>query len=67
MHTSTDEELKQVQKEILILNIFDMPAAVLVGLGLFAEFGANGNANPDLLNNKNPAYGEIVFGGATMA
>ena len=67
MHTSREEELKQVQKELLFLNIIDMPAALLVGLGLFAVFGAEGNAIPALLNDKTFAYGAIVIGGAIMA
>ena len=67
MHSSKEEELKQVQKELLILNIIDMPATVLVGLGLFAVFGADGDAIPSLLNDKNLAYGAIVVGGSIMA
>jgi len=67
MQRSKEEQIKQVQKEILILSIIDMPATVLVGLGLFAVFGADGNAIPEALNNKDLAYGALVVGGIVMA
>ena len=64
---SSKEEIKQIQRKLFILIIIDFPAAMLVGLGLYAVFGANSNAVPDLLNNKNIAYGVIVAGGVVMA
>lgn len=63
---SSKEEIKQIQRKFFILIIIDFPAAMLVGLGLYAVLIANGNAVPDLLNNKNIAYGVIVVGGAVM-
>ena len=36
MQKSREEELKQVQKKLLVLCMIDMPAAIVVGLGLFA-------------------------------
>ena len=66
MHSSK-EEIKQIQRKLFILMIIDFPAMMLVSLGLYAIFIANGNAVPDLLNNKNIAYGVIVVGGAVMA
>ena len=65
MH-SNKEEIKQIQRQLFILFIIDFPAMMLVSLGLYAVFVANGNAVPDLLNNKNIAYGAIVVGGAVM-
>ena len=66
MHSSK-EEIKQIQKKLFVLFIIEFPAMMLVSLGLYAVFVANGNAVPDLLNNKNIAYGVIVIGGAVMA
>lgn len=66
MHSSK-EEIKQIQRKLFILIIIDAPAIMLVGLGLAAVLSANGNAVPDLLNNKNIAYGVIVVGGVVMA
>ena len=66
MHSSK-EEIKQIQRKLFILIIIDFPAVMLVGFGLAAVLSANGNAVPDLLNNKKIAYGVIVVGGAVMA
>ena len=66
MHSS-EEEIKQIQRQLFILFIIEFPAMMLVASGLHAVFVANGNAVPDLLNNKNIAYGVIVAGGAVMA
>ena len=66
MHSSK-EEIKQIQRKLFILFIIEFPAMMLVGSGLAAVSGANGNAVPELLNNKNIAYGVIVVGGAVMA
>ena len=67
MHSSK-EEIKQIQRKLfLLVIIIYAPAVMLVGLGLAAVLSANGNAVPDLLNNKNIAYGAIVVGGAVMA
>lgn len=65
MH-SNKEEIKQIQRKLFILIIIDAPAIMLVGLGLAAVLNTNGNAFPDLFNNKNIAYGAIVVGGAVM-
>ena len=67
MQRNTEEELRQIRKEMLVWNIIDMPAALAVGLGLYAVFGANGNAIPEALNNKSLAYGTIAIGGIIMA
>ena len=66
MHSSK-EEIKQIQRQLFILRIINVPAMILVALGLTAVLSVNGNAFPDLLNNKNVAYGAIVVGGVVMA
>ena len=66
MHSSK-EEIKQIQRRLFILRIIGFSAMMLVALGLVAVFGANGNAVPDLLNNKNIAYGILMAGGAVKA
>ena len=66
MHSSK-EEIKQIKRQLFILRIINVPAMILVALGLAAVLSVNGNAFPDLLNNKNIAYGVIVVGGAVMA
>ena len=64
---SSKEEMKQIQRQLFILCIIEFSAIMLVGSGLAAVLSANGNAVPDLLNNKNIAYGVIAVGGAVMA
>ena len=66
MHSSK-EEIKQNQRELFILIAIDTPAVMLVGLGLYAVFGANGNAGLDILNNKSVGYGLIAVGGVVTA
>ena len=67
MHRNTEEEMKQIQKKLRILVIIDGLAMMLIGLGLYAVFGADGNAIFDLLNNKNIAYGAVIVGGVVAA
>ena len=67
MYLSKDEELRQIQRRLLITSIIDAPGAILMGLGLYGVFGADGNAFLDILNNQNIAFGAIVMGGAIMA
>lgn len=50
-----------------MLIIIDSLAVIFVGLGLYAVFGANGNAFLDILNNKSVAYGLIAVGGVVTA
>lgn len=66
MHSSK-EEIKQDQRKLFILIIIDSLALMFVGLGLYAVFGANGNAFLDILNNKSVAYGLITVGGVVTA
>lgn len=66
MHSSK-EEIKQNQRKLFTLIIIDSLAVMFVGLGLYAVFGANGNAFLDILNNKSVAYGLITVGGVVTA
>lgn len=66
MSFSKEAELKQIHKEMILLNLIDAPGAILVGLGLYGVFGADGDAFISLLNNKYVAYGAIGVGGVIM-
>ena len=61
------EEIKQNQRELFIRIIIDSLALIFIGLGLYAVFGANGNAFLDILNNKSVAYGLIAVSGVVTA
>lgn len=67
MYVNKDEELRQIQRKLLITSIIDAPGAILMGLGLYGVFGADGNAFLDILNNQDIAFGAIAVGGAIMA
>ena len=66
MFRNKEEELKHLQKKLLIKNIISTPGAILFGLGLYGKFGANGDAFISILNNQNYAHGFIVIGGIIM-
>lgn len=67
MQSNKEKELEQIRRKLLITNIIDLPAAILLGLGLHAEFGSSGGAVVDILNDQNMAYAAILVGGAIMA
>ena len=67
MYISKDGELKRIQRKLLITSSIDAPGAILMGLGLYGVFGADGNAFIDILNYQDIAIGAIVVGGAIMA
>ena len=62
MKPNTEAELKQLKKRIILLQIIGAPGAILLGLGLYGVFGANGNAFHPLLNDKNVVAGLVVAG-----
>ena len=62
MNPTGDTELKQIKKRIIFTQIIGAPGAILLGLGLYGVFGANGNAFQPLLNDKNIVAGLVVAG-----
>ena len=66
MHHGKEQELKQIQKKLVLVNLIDAPGAILAGLGLYGVFGADGDAFIDLLNDRGIAYGAIIVGGMIM-
>ena len=66
LYRNTEEELKHIQKKIVIYNIIGAPGAILLGLGLYGLFGAQGNAFIPILNNLDVVYGFITTGAIIM-
>ena len=64
MNTNNKEQLKNVKLQIVKINILGVPGAILLGLGLYGMFAANGNAFHPLLNDMNVVYGCLAVGGA---
>ena len=56
------EELNQIQKNIFKLNLIGSFGAILLGLGLYGIFGADGDAFHPLLNDSNFVYGILTVG-----
>ena len=44
-------ELSHIKRKIIKTQLFGAPGAILIGLGLYGLFGANGDAFHPLLNN----------------
>ena len=66
MYRNTEEELQHLQKKIIMFNILGAPGAILLGLGLYGLFGAEGNAFIPILNDLDIVYGFIVLGAIIM-
>ncbi len=66
MYRNTEEESQHLQKKIIIYNILGAPGAILLGLGLYGLFGAQGDAFIPILNNLNVVYGFIAVGAIIM-
>ncbi|MGH1487290.1 MAG: hypothetical protein ACRBCI_13840 [Cellvibrionaceae bacterium] len=64
---TSEERLKEIDKKIFLQQFFDAPGTIMVGLGLYAKFAANGNAFLPLLNNPNVVNGMLVMGVTIMA
>lgn len=54
--------LTAIKRDIIEIQVFGIPAALLLGLGLYGLFAANGNAFHPLLDNRAVVYGMLVAG-----
>ncbi len=66
MNSSNEEELQRIKKKIIILNLLGTPGLILLGLGLYGLFGANGDAFHPALNNSNVIYSFIGVGAVSQ-
>lgn len=66
MFRNKEEELKHLRKKLIFTNIIGSPGPILVGLGLYGKFDANGDAFISILNNQDYVHGFIVVGGIIM-
>lgn len=48
-----ERRIKEIEKRVMIVGIIDAPGAIMVGLGLYAKFGANGDPFLPILGNEN--------------
>lgn len=62
MNNQDDQPLRQIKSKILQVQLFGAPGAMILGLGLYGLFGANGNAFHPLLNDMRVVYSLIAAG-----
>ncbi|HAC34900.1 MAG TPA: hypothetical protein DCF45_10320 [Gammaproteobacteria bacterium] len=60
------ERIKKIDRDIVLTGIIDAPGSLLVGLGLYAKFAANGDAFHPLLNNQDVVNLMLAVGGAIL-
>ncbi len=61
-----EARVKKIERDIVITGIIDAPGSILVGLGLYAKFAANGDAFHPLLNNQDVVNLMLAVGGAIL-
>jgi len=60
------QQLKDISSKIVKIQILGAPGTILVGLALYAIFGANGDAFHPILNNMDVVYSMMLIGIAIM-
>jgi membrane protein implicated in regulation of membrane protease activity len=61
-----EQRIKEIDKKIIQVAIMDFPGAILLGLGLYAVFAADGDAFLPILNNQAVVYTILAVGAAIM-
>lgn len=61
-----EEKIKELDKEIRKVGLIESPGSIMVGLGLYGKFAANGDAFHPLLNNMTIIDSMLVVGGLIM-
>ncbi len=64
MDSNKEVELKAIRKKIVTIQIIGTPGALLLGFGIYAMFGANGDAFHPLLNDHFFVKNILVIGAA---
>ncbi|MEM7359903.1 MAG: hypothetical protein AAF431_12455 [Pseudomonadota bacterium] len=57
-----DARLKEIEKKIAFYQLLSIPLMIMIGLGLYALYGADGEPIFEILNNKIFVYSMIAFG-----
>ncbi len=66
MQSHKQAELAQIQRALLLIVMLDAVGTILVGLGLFVVFAAEGEAPGGLLESRDSAFYAIAVGAAIM-
>jgi hypothetical protein len=67
MHQNLEERVKEIDKEFKKVQLFEMPGPIMVGLGLYGKFGADGGAFHPFLNDPTNINILLIIGGMIMA
>ncbi|MBE9564988.1 MAG: hypothetical protein IMF17_07055 [Proteobacteria bacterium] len=59
-----NEKLIQINKKIVLTQVIGTPGAILLGLGIYGMFGANGDAFHPLLNDEIFVKNILIIGAA---
>lgn len=62
----SNKRIKEIDKQILTISILDSPGAIMLGLGLYAKFGAEGDAFLPILNNQTFVNSLLLAGAVIM-
>ncbi len=57
---------EDIQKKIIFLIVLDLPASIMIGLGLYGKFAANGDAFHPLLNDASVVNALLTVGVVLM-
>ncbi|MCK4744412.1 MAG: hypothetical protein KAT25_11375 [Sulfuriflexus sp.] len=60
------QQLKEITAKFIKVQLIGSIGTILVGLALYAIFGAQGNAFHPLLNDTDVAHGMLIVGGVIM-
>ncbi len=66
MTLSEDKEIEEIQRKIKITGIIETPGSMMLGLGLYAKFGANGDPFHPILKNETLVILLLAVGTAIM-
>ena len=59
-----NEKLIEINKKIVLTQVIGTPGAILLGLGIYGMFGANGDAFHPLLNDEIFVKNILIIGAA---
>lgn len=62
MHPDDEHQLKAIKSKIIKVQLFGAPGAIVLGLGLYGLFAANGHAFHPALNDMRVVFSLIAAG-----
>ncbi len=66
MNTTPEEQLKEIEKKIMLMGRLDIPGIIMIALWAYAKYAANGEPFHPLLNNQIVVNGLLIVGGVIL-